>query len=236
MDKLCGYDYSLFDNSYPLPIYESANKTKEQILLIATIYFAKDGYASVSMRDIAKVMGVQQSSLYNHFESKEMLWKAVLEHAKSLYLLYFNHLDSVLATAESFEAVLETIFHEPKRLVNVFTSYAFSLIHSEQFHDETAGKIFEETFLTYSIDFLQGWFDKCISRGLAREFDTKTVATIVMHSVLMGIEVSVHRQLKHTHMLPYDPGVMFADLQRFILNSVTPPASQPPPEDRERTS
>lgn len=234
MDMFCNYDYNLFDNSYPLPIYEGVNKTKEQILLIATIYFAKDGYASVSMRDIAKVMGVQQSSLYNHFESKEMLWQDVLEHAKSLYLLYFSQLDSVLATAESFESVLETIFHEPKRLANAFTNYAFSMIHSEQFHNETAGKIFAETFLTYSIDFLQGWFDKCVAKGLTREFDTKTVATIIMHSVLIGIEVNVHKQLKHTHMLPYDPGTMLSDLQRFILNTVAPPTAQPPPDDHGR--
>ena len=214
------YDYNIFSQNYPLPLVEGINKTKEQILLIATLYFAKNGYGSVSMRDIAKVMGIQPSSLYNHFESKEALWKEVLSHASHLYMLYFQHLDSALAEADTFEDVLEVIFYEPKRLVNVFTCYAFSMIQAEQFRDKYAGEIFEEVFLAYSIDFIKGWFEKCIAKNMVPTFDTQTVATIIMHSILIGLEVNVHERLKASHMKPYDPATMFAELQQFILWAV----------------
>lgn len=219
-DEMDSYNFDIFSTVYPLPLYESGSKTKEQILLIATIYFAKEGYASVSMRDIAKVMGMQQSSLYNHFSNKEALWREVLEHSRTLYMLYFDHLDEALAQAGTFEAVLGTIFHEPKRLANIFTGYAFSLIQSEQFHDEVAGRVFVETFLAYSIDFIAKWFDGCVEKGLVRAFDTRMVATLVMHTILGGLQVSLHKWLGHTYMEPYQPPEMFADLQRFILWAV----------------
>lgn len=220
MDSAFDYEYTIFSNSYSLPLSDSSNKTKEQILLIATVSFAKYGYASVSMRDLAKVMGIQQSSLYNHFASKEALWKEVLEHASSMYMLYFNHLNEVIEKAGSFEEVLEAIFYEPKRLVNVFSSYAFCMIQAEQFRDERAGAIFEETFLGYSIDFIQGWFEQCVAKGMVQPFDTKTVACVVMHSVLIGLDVQVHRHLNHPYSPPYDARKMFSDLQRFILQAV----------------
>lgn len=218
------YDYAVFDNHYSLPITENASETKEQILLIATLSFAKYGYASVSMRDLAKVMGLNQSSLYNHFESKEALWKAANDHAGRLYTLYFEHLNEVLAKSASFEEVLDAIFFEPKRLLNVFTSYAFVMVQTEQFRDSDTGKLFQETYMTYAIDCLKICFDRCIERGMVDGFDTRTVATIIMHSVHMGLQVEVHHQLNNSYAFPYEPRKMFRDLQQFILRSVARPA------------
>lgn len=226
-DNIEDFKFDIFSNIYSLPLHEAGSKTKEQILLIATIYFAKEGYSSVSMRDIAKVMGMQQSSLYNHFESKEALWREVLEHARTLYMLYFDHLEKALGEAETFEEALETIFYEPKRLVNVFTSYAFSMIQAEQFHDDVAGRIFTETFMTYSIDFIQGWFDTCVKKKLVDPFDTRMVATIIMHAILIGLQVNVHKWLGHSYREPYDSPAMFADLQRFILWAVASNKTKP---------
>lgn len=219
-DDIEDFNFDIFNTVYPLPLHDAGSKTREQILLMATIFFAKKGYASVSMRDLAKVMGMQQSSLYNHFANKEALWREVLEHARTLYMLYFDQLDKALEGADTFEAVLEVIFHEPKRLANVFTCYAFCMIQSEQLHDEIAGGIFIETFLCYGIDFLKDRFDVCVARGLAPAFDTRTVATIIMHSVFGGLQVGIHTLLGHVYMEPYRTPRMFADLQRFILRAV----------------
>lgn len=215
------YDYSIFETNYSLPLREVESKTKEQILLIATIHFAKNGYSSVTMRDIAKIAGIQQSSIYNHFESKEALWKDVIEHVKNLYMFYFDQLDKQIAGADSFEEVLELIFHEPKQMRNTFTCYAFSLIQTEQFRDRDAEAVFCEIFLNFSIDSIQGWFDRCIEKGMVAEFDTKTVAATIMHSTLIAIEISVHRQNKHPAFTLDDPGAMLANLQRFLLHAVT---------------
>ena len=221
MYESCDFNYSVFSHDYSLPLSEETCETKERILLLATLAFAKYGFAAVSMRDLAKIMGLNQSSIYNHFDSKEALWREVNDHAGNLYLLYFEHLNEQIAAASSFEEVLETIFFEPKRLHNAFTSYAFTMVQSEQFRDQTAGKLFQETYMTYAIECLKDSFDKCVARGLVRKFDTRTVATIILNAVFMGLQVQVHHQLNHSYAFPFNPREMFVNLQKYILWSVT---------------
>jgi AcrR family transcriptional regulator len=45
--------------------------------------FAERGYAATTLRDVAERVGVRTPSLYNHFESKESLYAAVLERGIS---------------------------------------------------------------------------------------------------------------------------------------------------------
>ena len=220
MSENLEFDYTLFDDSYVLPLMGNSSKTKEQILLMATVAFAKKGYAAVSMRDLAKLMGINQSTIYCHFQNKEALWKNVIKHAGDLYLLYFEHLDEKLSTCSSFEEALEAIFYHPKRLLNIFSCYAYSLLQTEQFRDLNAGRMFEEIFMTYAVDFLEEWLNKFIARGLVRDFDSKTVAIIIVHSMLMGLQTEVHLLLGHKNKSPYNPREMIQLVQNFINWSV----------------
>jgi len=44
---------------------------KLEIINIASILFKEKGYSAVTMRDIAKAMGIKAASLYNHIKNKE---------------------------------------------------------------------------------------------------------------------------------------------------------------------
>lgn len=211
-------EYNIFGAKYPLLRVGDGNPTKESIIFNSTLLFAKNGFSTVTIRDIAASIGIKPASLYNHFDSKETLWKAVLEHAKTLYLLYFEHLDNELAKVESFAEVLDIMFREPEQLTNVFTCYAFSMIGAEQFRDENAAEVFNDTLLRYSIEFIKGWLNKCVERGFAPEFDTGTVASLIMHSVLISLNVKVQGDMGRA--TPYDPSRMLVDLHRFILEIV----------------
>jgi AcrR family transcriptional regulator len=213
--KFPTFQYNILGETINLPLVDEIGKTKEIILVNSTILFAKKGYDAVSIRDIAKVIGIKPSSLYNHYRSKEALFEAVLRHAEDLYLLYFRRLDENLANCHSLEEMIELIFKEPKKMANIFTCYAFSLIQSEQFRDTRSGLILTNTFLEYSINFLKSWFDKCVEQGLANQFDTKTISTIIMHNVLMAINLRVHECLdRHS---PYSYTEMFDSLKVIIL-------------------
>jgi len=203
---------------YVLPINEVGSKTKEQILIEGTILFAKKGYAAVSMRDLAEATGIKPASLYNHFDSKDALWEAVLDQAEELYLLYFQQLSQAMDRIDTFDEALEVLFLEPKKWANNFTCYAFSLVQSEQFRDERAGRIFSETFLKDSINFISERLDRFIEQGLAPKFNTHIVAATLMHSIMIGINLKVHELLGRP--LPYDQYKIIADLQEFILWAV----------------
>ncbi len=53
--------------------------TAERILDVAANLFAERGFAGTTLRDVAEGVGLRVPSLYNHFESKESLYAAVLE-------------------------------------------------------------------------------------------------------------------------------------------------------------
>ncbi|MBK8653980.1 MAG: TetR family transcriptional regulator [Haliscomenobacter sp.] len=57
---------------------EKVEKPKRQhILESAAILFRDKGYSATSMRDLARAVGLQASSLYNHIESKEKLLQEI---------------------------------------------------------------------------------------------------------------------------------------------------------------
>ncbi len=53
--------------------------TRERILDAAETLFAQCGYEGATLRDVAARVKLQTPSLYNHFDSKESLYGAVLE-------------------------------------------------------------------------------------------------------------------------------------------------------------
>jgi hypothetical protein len=105
---------------------------------------------------------------------------------------------------------------------NDFTCFAFSLVQTEQFRDRRSAMIYTNTFLDYSINFFKTWFDNFIEQGLAQPFDSRTAATVIMHSVLIGINLRVHEYLNQHP--PYSFAEMFSDLKQFIMRQACPDA------------
>lgn len=70
-------DRSAAPSSHPSP-RRRGEATAERILDAAEALFAAKGYAATSLRDVADVVGLRIPSLYNHIESKEALYEAVL--------------------------------------------------------------------------------------------------------------------------------------------------------------
>src|SRR2546426_11921690 len=54
-------------------------RTRRRILDAGASAFRRDGYASVTLKDIAVLAGLQAGSLYYHFRSKEEIVENVLE-------------------------------------------------------------------------------------------------------------------------------------------------------------
>jgi len=76
-----------------MPRSRSLQKTKEIHRVIARL-FAYRGYHSTSMREIARELGMNQSSLYHYFSSKEDI----------LFKLMNDAIDDVLVTLEDIYA------------------------------------------------------------------------------------------------------------------------------------
>lgn len=53
---------------------------KDKIFDVSIDLFSKYGYEGVSVRQIAREVGIKESSIYNHFKSKESILDAILDH------------------------------------------------------------------------------------------------------------------------------------------------------------
>ena len=64
---------------------QATASTRDVVLDEARRLFSQRGFSAVSMRDIARAVGLQQSSIYNHFDSKQLILMELLrEHMQTL--------------------------------------------------------------------------------------------------------------------------------------------------------
>ncbi|MBX8544260.1 TetR/AcrR family transcriptional regulator [Pseudomonas lijiangensis] len=71
------------------------------LLDAATVIFARDGYSSASMRDIAALVGITTVGLLHHFPNKEALLNALLERRDQRVVSRFHELTMEM-TLEGF--------------------------------------------------------------------------------------------------------------------------------------
>lgn len=64
--------------------------TKERIVETALELFSQRGYDGVSVRDIARAVGIRESSLYNHFENKRAIFDGIVDVCVRQSEVYFR--------------------------------------------------------------------------------------------------------------------------------------------------
>jgi AcrR family transcriptional regulator len=96
------------NSSYNKKRVLNAAKTRKKILEAAANLFVKNGFDGISISQIAKKAGVNQSLIYHYFESKEDLWKSV----KNYYVeTYVNMEDLKIDAADDLKDILKQIIY-----------------------------------------------------------------------------------------------------------------------------
>ncbi len=72
----------------------SVQSMRDRILDAAADLFARKGFYAVSIREITRAVGIKESSLYNHFQSKEQLLETILDLFQSQEEEFFKSLSS----------------------------------------------------------------------------------------------------------------------------------------------
>ena len=98
--------------------------TAERVLKAASRLFARHGYAAVSMRQIAGEVDLQAGALYNHFETKQTILRALL----------VSHMENLIAEIEQQPEIAD-----PKDALEAFTRFHI------QYHIDRP----EEVFIAY---------------------------------------------------------------------------------------
>ncbi len=100
-------------------------QTQERLLDTAAQLFAKQGYAGVSMRDIARTVGITQAAIYHHFSNKDALYIAATAYLFEKHTLGISEqLATIADPAERLELLVSTMLRmmdEDPRFLRIYT-------------------------------------------------------------------------------------------------------------------
>jgi AcrR family transcriptional regulator len=118
--------------------------TRERILVAAEVEFGALGYGPARLEDIAAQAGIRRPSLLYHFETKDVLYAAVVER---LFKALRSELQGAMATTAPFE---ETILHLADvylRFCAARSAYATLVIRDILDHRDPVYGVLQETIV-----------------------------------------------------------------------------------------
>lgn len=160
----------------------SEKTTRDRILDTAIDMFADKGYNNVSIREIAREVGIKGSSIYNHFKSKEDILDSILEYNKRAGKSNFEGSQVMEGINVSVrEMPLESILLSILGVSLSFMKTAdmdkiFKVISAEQLNNDKVREFFLEEYIEQPRKVLEVVFDKLMDEGLIREFNPKLLA------------------------------------------------------------
>lgn len=165
--------------------------TKQRILYAALDLFSVRGYDAVSVRDIARAVGIKESSLYNHFHNKQDIYDSILafcaqkgnELAHTLHLtneerryVVDEHIRNLYRsmTPEQFAGIGETLFDY--YFTDELNVKLRKMLTIEQYRDAEAARRYRENAFDAALTYQTELFRALIEEGLFRRVDPYLLA------------------------------------------------------------
>lgn len=162
-----------------------AMSTQERILGAALEVFAEKGLHGATMVEIAKRAGLTGGALYRYFDSKEDVFRAVVEK----HSFAFSALEMIRDLIPELQPGTALKFIAQGMLLFFYSEVDFMrVVVSESLKDPELSMPFFEKMLAPSREFLKGCLDLWKEKGLIREdidTNTATVAFLGMVGYLM---------------------------------------------------
>ncbi|MBP2046390.1 TetR/AcrR family transcriptional regulator [Methanobacterium aggregans] len=152
--------------------------TKEKIFQVSVDLFSEKGFNAVSIREIAREVGIRESSIYNHYKNKEAILDTIIE--------YFME---VMGSSGPPEDVgTEMLTQSPEAFLKLGASMYMDQINTptmnkiwriisiEMYQNERIRHIFLESMLEEPLKFWESIFTQLIHNKLIKPFDPKILA------------------------------------------------------------
>ena len=160
--------------------------TKQIISDEALNLFSTNGYDGVTVKDIAKAVGIKDSSLYKHFKSKQEIYDSLLkemnerfDEAVSLYRLPQGEIKKVAQEygrndlvwlKQACKIVFLFFLNDPK------ASRFRKMLMIEQYKNSAAAKALRSWFMDSAIQFQTELFTEMIAQGYFRDGPADIIA------------------------------------------------------------
>ncbi len=202
--------------------------TREKIIDTAIDLFARHGFNEVSVRDITRAVGIKESSLYNHFSSKQQILDEI-----------FNYLDrefSSMSIPED-EAVKLIDGMDPAEFMDMcimnFKMYfgkpklirIWRIISIERFRNKRANEFFIKNLVDYPLMYQSNVFEGMIKKGNVADADPKVLAR-AFYSFILFIYMRYFEVDSSEYSLPEAAGEVPGAEPQNAVNPVDSPEIQ----------
>jgi AcrR family transcriptional regulator len=150
---------------------------RERLLRAGIALFAKKGYADTSVREIVDRAGVTKPVLYYYFESKEGIFRAILDWAAEQQEVVLS------AVLERPGPVLDRLIHLYRHIYNGVRQdqAVFKMIHNLMFGPPQGAPPYDlEQYLQRLVDAIKAIYLEGLARGEVKETDPEEVAFLVL--------------------------------------------------------
>lgn len=157
----------------------AAQTTKERVKQSAQKLFRERGYAAIGMRELAKEVGIEAPSIYNHYKSKDALLSEICFDMAEQFFVAF---DKALVTEEKSQSQLKAVI---KAHISVIAS---NLEASEVFFNEWMFleqpnlRKFKKMRHEYEMKF-RDIIDKGIKKGDFKKMNSKLIAFAIFSAL-----------------------------------------------------
>jgi AcrR family transcriptional regulator len=153
-------------------------ETSQRILESAAKLFAQSGFSGVPMQAIAAEAGIGESSIYNHFESKQSILDALfslfIEKAPQMRPPE-SELDNMLLIMQPAEIMKNILFHFGSHVSDILANTAM-IINQEKYRSAQAVDMYYKYVVREPSDYYERLFNKMEARGMIASVDTRMFA------------------------------------------------------------
>ena len=165
--------------------------TKQKILYAALDLFSQRGYDAVSVRDIARAVGIKESSLYNHYENKRDIYASILAFCTArgeemAYSLQLTDGEKQYAVDERIRALYRNITLEQfMRLGEAMFEYYFAdevnvklrrMLTIAQYQDTDSARLYRAHAFDLAVQYQTELFAALMEEGVFQKGDPGTLA------------------------------------------------------------
>jgi len=169
----------------------AAGGTRERILEAAVHQFAAKGYHGTSVRDLAREVGIKESSLYNHYAGKEAILEAILDYQMEGFRRALGCLDELEKKAPEFTDPVELWLAGAGAFIALLpplTEPIGLILHNEMNLDRRCRQFALNELFRVRKELTESLLRKLHEQGMIRAADFPRIAGQYVH-MLHGMEM-----------------------------------------------
>ncbi len=185
--------------------------TRDTIFKTAVVLFSRKGYHGTSVRDIAREVGIKESSLYNHFNGKEAILDGILAYQMDVFDKAVHALDALKSTdVDDLTDPVEFWMAGTREFLKYMdpTSGLISrILINEMYLNQKCREFYLDTMTKARKDLVKALFSEMRKKEMIRDCGIEMTADHYVY-LLQGLEI------EHTlrELDGEDPGVLKNEL------------------------